>query len=306
VSNPPQLVTSTGPGALREASHIPDPANPTARLGRRVMRARWPRQLEIVRSGANKLAWTAVEARLVRSPFRYAFRELVRPSLSEYSLRHGSGRIALRHRTGDIEIFRKFYAYGYYDWPVEVLATLKALNRPLNVVDLGANIGFFEVHTRDAFRVEEVVAFEPDPNNAAVLERVRVANGGNWKILKACASNRPAVVSFKAGFHNLSRVDGDGDRTIPAMDVFPYVAQADLVKMNIEGAEWDVLQDPRLGSVSPVWIVEYHRLANPEPEITALARRLFERAGYVTRVVMNVEPNGLLWAWKAPAPDPSG
>jgi len=289
--------TQTNPPA--EVWRLPDPVNPAAKLGRRILRLQVPQQIEPLRAAAKKLVWTAVEARAVRTPFRYAFRELVRPTVAEYQLRGGHGRIVLRHQSGDIDIFHKFYAYGLYDWPLDVITQLQSLGRPLNVVDLGANIGFFDVHTSDELDVGHVVAVEPDPNNAAVLERVRAANRANWQIIRACASNRPHIVNFRSGFHNLSRIDTDGDRSIPAVDVFPLVADADLVKMNIEGAEWDILEDVRLADTSCVWIVEYHRIANPEPRITELIQRLFEQAGFASRVVMNHDENGLLWAWKA-------
>ena len=292
-------VSSTHSNPAGEAWRLPDPVSPAAKLGRRVLRADLPQWLEPLRSAVKKLVWTAVEARAVRSPFRYAFRELVRPTVAEYELRSGKGRIVLRHRSGDIAIFHKFYAYGLYDWPATVFTTLKGLGRPVNVVDLGGNIGFFDVHTSEKIDVGRVVVVEPDPNNAAVLEQVRDANHAHWEIIQSCASNRAHLVSFRSGFHNLSRIDADGDQSIAAIDVFPLVGEADLVKMNIEGAEWDILQDPRLADTSCVWIVEYHRIANPEPRITELIRRLFEQAGYTTNVVMNHDENGLLWAWKA-------
>src|SRR5450755_3354370 len=256
------------------------PSKRQVRLGRRLARAPPPKRLEPLASGTKKLAWTALEARLVRTPFRYAFRELVRPKVADYSLRQGSGRFSLRHQSGDIDIFRKFYVYGYYDWPAEVTDALSRLGRRVDVLDLGANIGFFEVHARDQASIGRVVGFEPDPANADVLERVRDANGADWEVVRACASRRNGVAMFKSGHHNFSRIESDGDFEVPTVDVFPYIAQADLVKMNIEGSEWEILDDPRLADTSPVWIVEYHRIGNPEPDITSLARGSFERCGY--------------------------
>ncbi len=267
-------------------------------VGRRLTSVPWPRQLEALRAAPKRLAWTFLEARLVDSPFRYGFRELVKPDLADYALRHSAGRISLRHRSGDIDIFRKFYAYDYYRWPDAVMRELRQLNRPVNVLDLGANIGFFEVHAREQLPIGEVVGFEPDPANANVLARVRAANGANWEVIRACASNAQGTVMFNTGRKNFSRIDGEGDCPIRAVDVFPYIARADLVKMNIEGSEWEILQDPRFADVSPVWIVEYHRIRNPEPDIHALAARLFEREGYTTRLSAKTNGNGLLWAWK--------
>ncbi len=281
---------NTGTGAAEPLRSV--------RAGRRIASARWPRQLEWVRSATKKLAWTAVEAKLVSTPVRYAARELTGKRRGDYALREG-GRFSVRHRSGDVDIFRKFYAYGYYDLPPEVTERLSALERPLNVLDLGANIGFFEVFTRDRLDVGRVVCFEPDPANAAVLEGVKAANGGNWEIVRACASNHDGRARFNTGRKNFSRVSDDGDTDIAFLDVIPRIAQADLVKMNIEGCEWDIMNDPRFADLSTTWIVEYHRIANPDPDIHTLSQQLFERAGYTVRLAAKTEDNGLLWAWKA-------
>jgi FkbM family methyltransferase len=271
----------------------------SVRAGRRISSARLPAQLEGLRGAAKKLAWTAVEASRVSTPTRYALGELAGRERGDYALRRGGGRFSVRHRSGDIDIFRKFYAYHYYDFPAEVVERLSALARPVNVLDLGANIGLFEVFTRDRLAVGRVVCFEPDPANAAVLERVRDANGAQWQIVRACASNHDGRARFDTGHKNFSRVSSDGDTDIPMLDVFPHIAEADLVKMNIEGCEWDVLHDARFPDASACWIVEYHRIANPDPEIHALGREVFERAGYTVRLAAKTRDNGLLWAWRA-------
>lgn len=270
----------------------------SVRVGRRIASARWPRQLEGLRTVTKKLAWTAVEARLVSTPVRYALRELATRRRGDYALRHRGGRFSVRHRSGDIDIFRKFYAYGYYELPEAVAERLRSLGRAVNVLDLGANIGFFEVFTRDRLPVGHVVCFEPDPANARILEQVRTANGACWEIVAACASNRDGRALFNTGRKNFSHIGSDGDSDIATVDVFPHISEADLVKMNIEGSEWDILRDARLAWTSVSWIVEYHRIASPDPDIHALAKRLFERAGYVVRLARRSEDSGLLWAWK--------
>jgi FkbM family methyltransferase len=270
----------------------------SVRLGRRVLEARWPRRTRWLQTAAKKLAWTAVEARLVENSLRYAVRELTGHTRGDYTLRDGDGRFSVRHRSGDIDIFRKFYAYGYYDLPPEVAERLGGLGRAVNVLDLGANIGFFEVFTHDRLPIGRVVCFEPDPANGAVLERVREANGGDWEIVPACAANQDGRALFNTGRKNFSRIGSAGDTEIATVDVFPRIAEADLVKMNIEGSEWDILHDPRFADTSTCWIVEYHHIASPNPDIHGLVRTLFEHAGYTVRLATKSEDNGLLWAWK--------
>ncbi len=268
-------------------------------VGRRLTSAALPKPLATLRTATKKLAWTTFEARLVTTPLRYAYHELLRPATADYTLRRKGTRFTVRHRSGDIDIFRKFYGYKYYEWPAAVMAKLRALDRPLKVVDLGANIGFFQIHARGQLPIGEVTCFEPDPSNSGVLEHVRDLNDAGWQIIRACASNEEGTVRFRTGGHNFSRIDSEGDLEIPALDVFPIVDEADLVKMNIEGSEWEILDDPRLSENAAVWIVEYHRMRNPDPDIISLVHRQFERAGFTTHLAMSVEDNGLLWAWKS-------
>jgi FkbM family methyltransferase len=269
-------------------------------VGRRVTSARWPRRLGWLQKATKKLAWTAVEARQVDTPVRYALRELTSRRRGVYSLRDGGSRFVVRHRSGDVEIFRKFYGYGYYSLPEEIASPLHALERPVNVLDLGANIGFFEIFTRSRLPIGRVVCVEPDPYNRAVLDQARAANSADWQIVAACAANRDGTATFSTGHKNLSRIASGGDATIDTVDVFPYIADADLVKMNIEGSEWEILKDPRLVSTSVCWMVEYHHIASPDPDIHGLVKRLFADAGYTVRLAsQSADRNGLLWAWRA-------
>lgn len=277
----------------------PLPGARIVRLGRRVDTTRWPSVIARLCGFARKLVWTIYEASLVQTPVRYAWRELATDEVGDYALRRSSGRFSIRHRTGDVDILRKFYGYRYYEWPAEVKLALGDLGRPVNVLDLGANIGLFDVHARAQAAIGHVVCFEPDPANARVLKRARDANQCDWEVVPACASNRAGIVRFGSGHQNLSRITSDGDRDVPAVDVFGYLAGADLVKMNIEGSEWEILADPRMADAAPAWIVEYHRIRNPPGDITRLATEAFERLGYRVRVVVSHDDNGLLWAWKS-------
>lgn len=270
----------------------------SVRVGRRMSTARLPRWLDLLRSAAKRVAWVGVEARRVNHPVRYARRELVSGGRGDYQLRGGGSHFSVRHRTGDVHIFRKFYAYGYYSPPAQVAAKLSSLERAVSVLDLGANIGLFEVFTREHLPIGRVVCFEPEPSNAAILERARAANGCDWEIVRACASNSAGRVRFNTGRENFSRIADSGDADIEAVDVLPYIAEADLVKMNIEGSEWEILKDPRFAQTSATWIIEYHRIANPEPEIHQLVRRLFEDAGYRVSFANQSPENGLMWSWK--------
>jgi FkbM family methyltransferase len=247
----------------------------------------------------NRLAWLAVETRLVKESGAYlanTFRKSRDPR--RYHLRSSGSPIHLRHHTGDVAILRKFAAYRYYDLPDEVEERLRG--RTVAVLDLGANIGLFGVHARAHADVSGIVSFEPDEQNAAVIDRVIADNGGPWELIRACASNRDGETRFAAGRANLSRISDVGV-VVPVVDAIPYLVAADLAKVNIEGAEWDILADERFVANAPeILILEYHEIANPEPDIHALVNRLLVQAGYTEQFIVNrSEENGLIWAWKA-------
>jgi FkbM family methyltransferase len=266
---------------------------------RRVNQLRLLRAAGPVRKAANRIAWLIIEARLVREPGRYLANAL-HPSRSarRYRFRSTGSTFYLRHHTGDVAIFRKFAAYGYYDFPAEVVERLQ--DKKIAVVDLGANIGLFGVHALAHLQVAEIVSFEPDEYNAAVVEKVIEAYDGPWQLIRACASNRNGETRFTSGQANLSKISETGSIR-PVVDAVPYLLAADLAKINIEGAEWDILADERFAAQAPdVLILEYHEIASPETQIHSLATRLLAEAGYENQALVNrSDANGLVWAWKS-------
>jgi FkbM family methyltransferase len=251
------------------------------------------------RTIAWRLAWLMVGAALVCEPGSYVLNS-VRPSRQPrvYHLRSTRSRLYLRHHTGDIAIFRKFAADRDYDFPDEILDRLG--RRPINVVDLGAHIGLFGVHVKTRFPLSSMVSFEPDDENAAVLAKVIESSGGQWELIHACASNRDGETTFAGGRSNLSRIADSGCR-VPLRDAVPYLVKAELAKVNIEGAEWEILADDRfVANPPPVLILEYHRIGSPEPNFHRFAARLLTAAGYdKLHVVNQSETNGLVWAWQS-------
>ena len=90
--------------------------------------------------------------------------------------------------------------------------------------------------------------------------------------------------------------------SVPIVDVFAYLRQADLVKMDIEGSEWPILADARLGELDALVIVlEYHRDACPYPDAREAAVRFLADGGfttYETDAPHRPDGTGVLWGWK--------
>ena len=300
-----EQTTTHGPRRI-DAARSEDAAHDAFRLLRALKsRSRWlsdPERFPWVKH----LLWTQLNATCVRESATFAARELglrPRPPLATYNLRTGDVAINLRHRTGDIAILEKVFVRNYYELPTPVADGLDGLGRVPRLVDLGSNIGLFSAFFLTRFPEANVVGFEPDPGNLDVLKATVGVNGKaeTWTVVEACASNRPGSFAFAAGNENLSRVASpdEAGHVVPALDAFPYLEQADLAKINIEGGEWDLLLDERFAKLRlPALVIEYHDILCPQPDFHALAIERLVAAGYVTEQVFLTETEGVLWAWK--------
>jgi FkbM family methyltransferase len=252
------------------------------------------------------VATTTRLSALVRERVRFWLRVATRRhGVARYHLRGSGVVVHLRHGTVDVMTLEQIAAAGHYEPPPNVAAILDAAGPELRVVDLGANIGMFGAYIRGCYPQAAIVAFEPHPANVEVLKRTAAANDGDWRVMAACADVGEGTVPFWIGGEfTTSRIEAGSSDTIdvPAVDVFPYLAQGDLLKIDIEGAEWKILDDPRFASLdAPVVALEYHAYACPGPDPRAYARNRLEEVGYaVADAELAAEPgHGMLWAWRS-------
>jgi len=122
------------------------------------------------------------------------------------------------------------------------------------VLDIGANVGVTALYFSQVFPNAAVYAFEPAPDNFAVLSknvancaRIRAFNfalGAQDATLELYASDNP--VNF--GGYSLHATGSDTSKrvSIPVRNVAAVLAElglreVDVVKVDTEGAEWDIL-----------------------------------------------------------------
>ncbi len=161
-----------------------------------------------------------------------------------------SGLIFFAHRR-DV-IGRHIAKYGAHEpditrWITERLAT----SRPGLFVDAGANIGWHALHAARSPKVETVVAFEPDPFNAWLLDRNLSANHIDKAVVVAAAlGDRRGTLKlhrYKAsnfGRHSAIAGDAHGSATVPLVDLDGALRDLGLserpvcvLKIDVEGYE---------------------------------------------------------------------
>lgn len=205
-------------------------------------------------------------------------------------------RFRIRSRTGDFAIIDEVFNYGVYD---RALDTLK----PGHIVlDIGAHVGVFALAA--AMRGATVNCFEPLPDNFELLVANAKLNGYESRI-----NAWPSAVAAQAGTMEMFTVVGDtgGSTFFPTIhpewshnvgvatlsvscttlhDILSQQDQrsCDCLKMDCEGAEFEILQRAEPGDLKRVGaiILEYH----PVTDVHQIRTRL-EQIGFIVDVSEN-------------------
>ena len=186
--------------------------------------------------------------------------------------------------------------------PAEVRARLAALPTDLLVVDLGANIGMFTLWIADELPAATVTAIEPDVDNVGQLMQLIASNrfGDRVHVIDKAAAAEAGVLRFAGGGFMHSRIsEGSGGYEVAVIDALPVLQEADLVKIDIEGGEWPIIQDARFATCKAAALtMEWHATeVHPPGQAEDDARRAVEAAGYRLVSSYSEEPScGTLWA----------
>jgi FkbM family methyltransferase len=267
-----------------------------------------------LRAGWRRARWLGP---LVHERRRFILGELLaRSGTHEYRLREPDAIAVVRHNGYDAHVLHEAVRDPFYTPPEPVRALLAAADHEPRVVDLGGNIGCFGLLMLARYPKARVTSFEPDPDNLAVLRRCIARNGheDRWDVVPACAATEAGETEFVGGQAALSRrplpgdVSGDSPTlTVPMVDVFDHLRDVDVLKIDIEGGEWALLDDPRFVGARPTSVLlEWHTYDCPEDNPRRAAANRLEAMGYEIRhekppEVPDSEPlygAGTLWAWR--------
>lgn len=125
---------------------------------------------------------------------------------------------------------------------------LYQLEQPFDVVvDCGAFRGISTIFLQDQAKAGTVVAFEPNPENVRVLQRRLQSALPTAKLFAGAVGHEDGVARF--GGHGVGGKVGEGGVEVPVyrlaeLDVLRE-AKSLLLKMDVEGAEREILPDLR-------------------------------------------------------------
>jgi FkbM family methyltransferase len=160
------------------------------------------------------------------------------------------------------------------------------------IVDLGANVGVYSLWAAFEYPSAKIYAVEAGADNAQYLkqsislsslgERLYLTHAAVWKTDGELTLFRSDITSRAHSVVRANDLDGHGgSETVPALTLKRLfetnrIETCDLLKVDIEGAEYDVLYNspPEVMNKIKAIILEHHRDARPECNFNGLSKFL--------------------------------
>lgn len=151
------------------------------------------------------------------------------------------------------------------------------------VIDLGANIGTFSMEMHRMFPSAEIIAYEPHPGNCSMFR----INAPFATLIQKAVSGTKGVVHLEDTTNYVGlRLIGEGGievETEKLDDVLKDVQTVDLLKIDIEGSEYDTLNKTSTDTFNKIRtiIMEVHDFGLV-PSHIAWAENILSKNGFKT------------------------
>jgi FkbM family methyltransferase len=196
---------------------------------------------------------------------------------------------------GKVRSHRLFGKLVYFSNPSQFLEVLKEVfvdkvygqdlpKRPY-IIDCGANIGLSVIYLKHTFPDAEIVAFEPDTTNFDLITRnIQSFEYSNVTLKKEAVWKENTILHFSDKGSTDSKIEAVPTKEsieIPAVRLRDLlVRKVDFLKIDIEGAEYEVMKDldGHLQSVRNLF-VEYHGTFSQNNELCHLLE-IIDRNGF--------------------------
>ena len=160
------------------------------------------------------------------------------------------------------------------------------------IIDCGANIGIAMLYFKARFPGAKVVCFEPNPAGCDLIDwHIRENGLRDVTLHRAGCGTSPGEAAFYvnatdsivSSFYR-ERAQAGVEIKVPVVRLSDAITgPVDLLKIDVEGAEWDIIEDliaagkmPLINSI----IVEYHHLISGRPAVLSRFLGMIEAAGF--------------------------
>ena len=147
--------------------------------------------------------------------------------------------VLIRRGTSDLDCLKKVFLYEDYFLPFKIT--------PKVIVDAGANIGMATLYFATQYPEARIIAIEPEPSNFKMLQmncsglaNVTLLEMALWPLAQPVDIQNPQ--EEKWAFSVAAETSGGRISTINVPELLEKTADGriDLLKLDIEGAEWEL------------------------------------------------------------------
>jgi FkbM family methyltransferase len=166
----------------------------------------------------------------------------------EFQLPRMANPVAIRTGMSDMQVFHDIFIWGEYSF-------LKPVSEQINVLDIGANVGYSSAYFAGIYPKCEVVAVELMHSNFEQLSRNTAFLGNRIRTVEAAVWSHNDGVSiaddtFRDGdawSHHASEAEA-GKSLVPSITMVELMQQhamprVNICKIDIEGAEYELFAD---------------------------------------------------------------
>jgi FkbM family methyltransferase len=256
-------------------------------------------------------------AHLLRRPLPASLRRRIRLLLFQWLALEWQLRSGVRLRVssyGDWIIYNEIFVSGEYDQALRLaLDSRTDTTTPLQIVDLGSNVGFFTLRVVDELRQRQIdnagLTITAVEGDSYCIEQFRSRVFGenalseNVRLMPGLVGERTGRAALYAGtVHSGNSVFNDGKKSaiqVPYIDLdplFTLTPHIDLLKCDIEGAELLFIQNyPELLQKVRVAVFEFH----DDFCDTHQCRRLLSEHGFTHQAVLRLDlPFSVYCFWR--------
>jgi FkbM family methyltransferase len=208
-------------------------------------------------------------------------------------------RIVMRYSPPDFYTAGEVFSSSDYVGPFQIPTDLR------NIHDVGGNVGYTAVLLASRFPHSHINVFEPHPDHVQQINlNIALNSLQSRTTVHACAAgaaSRKFFLTDAATCSTLTDSPEDGAKPVDVIDWLDLAQkqQIDLLKMDIEGGEYEIIFDPRFDHLRiPYIFMEWH--IPPHSTQPSIEKRLSE-LGYAVKVGPGRQlPNGMhygmIWA----------
>ena len=170
------------------------------------------------------------------------------------------------------------------------------------VLDIGANVGLFGLQARNTFGDAVIHAYEPNPFlQEFLITQAQAANFSHFGEAVG-AENGHVTLNFEKE-SVLTRSVSDSNGKIPQVSFRQTIerlgGKIDFLKMDCEGAEWEIFTDQQSWKTVQNLSMEYHLFGD---QTVDMLREIVLSLGFYIHSIREYDGFGLLTASKTPMP----